>query len=87
MTLLTSVEAIINFEAVDISYILGLMSSGYILSITKPEVFGGPSMEFTSGTCSVVISGLLVGFGSRLGSGCTSGNLILYMIIKINKVF
>lgn len=68
------IDAIINFESVDISYILGLLSSGYILSITKPDVFGGTTATFTSGTCSCVISGLLVGFGSRLGSGCTSGH-------------
>lgn len=67
-------NAVVRFESIDLAYVLGLLSSGYILSLTKPEVFGGPSAEFTSGTCSIIISGVLCGFGSRLGSGCTSGH-------------
>ena len=66
--------SVLRGEGLDISYILGLCSSGYILMLTKPDVFGGPRTTFTSGTCSVIISGLAVGFGSRLGNGCTSGH-------------
>ena len=34
---------------------------------------GAPTPEFAS-TPVLVIAGLLVGFGTRLGSGCTSGH-------------
>ena len=30
--------------------------------------------QFESGTLTIVIAGLLVGFGTRLGTGCTSGH-------------
>lgn len=33
-----------------------------------------PAPVFTSGTAMLLVSGLLVGFGARLGSGCTSGH-------------
>lgn len=33
-----------------------------------------PNFEITSNWAFIVIGGLLVGFGTRLGSGCTSGH-------------
>ena len=33
-----------------------------------------PSVSLTASTPLLVVSGLLVGFGARLGSGCTSGH-------------
>ena len=65
--------AVLRFEGVDVAYILGLLGSGMVLSVFKPEVFG-TATKSTSGTCSLVISGFLVGLGTRLGSGCTSGH-------------
>lgn len=35
---------------------------------------GEKTIEVTSNVAFLVIGGLLVGFGSRLGSGCTSGH-------------
>lgn len=33
-----------------------------------------PPMEINAGSATLVIAGLLVGFGTRYGSGCTSGH-------------
>jgi len=66
--------AVLKFDGIEISYILGLLSSGMILSVMKPDVFGSAIKTTTSGTCTLVISGFLIGLGTRLGSGCTSGH-------------
>ncbi len=52
-------------------FVLGLIGAPLIwLSIT------GRMPEFTlnAGTVTIIVGGLLVGFGTRLGSGCTSGH-------------
>jgi uncharacterized membrane protein YedE/YeeE len=51
-------------------FVLGLLVGGAILRVSIPEVFGAPA----AGTGALVAAGLLVGFGTRLGSGCTSGH-------------
>lgn len=33
-----------------------------------------PAVEIHASTWSIILAGLLVGYGSRLGSGCTSGH-------------
>jgi uncharacterized membrane protein YedE/YeeE len=35
---------------------------------------GAPEVEVAAGPLTLVVAGLLVGFGTRLGSGCTSGH-------------
>ncbi|MGG7567614.1 YeeE/YedE family protein [Rhodovulum sp. DZ06] len=37
-------------------------------------LFGEKSIEITSEPAMLIAAGLLVGFGARLGSGCTSGH-------------
>jgi len=43
-----------------------------------PVLFGliasPPSVEISAGNPLLIVAGLLVGFGARLGSGCTSGH-------------
>jgi uncharacterized protein len=53
------------------AFIGGLIAGGAILGVTLPEFFAG-SVERSS--AALVGAGLLVGFGTRLGSGCTSGH-------------
>ncbi|MBC7421246.1 MAG: YeeE/YedE family protein [Bdellovibrio sp.] len=52
-------------------FIGGMLIGGFILKIFKPDAFTGglPTEDWT-----LVIAGLLVGFGTVLGSGCTSGH-------------
>lgn len=39
-------------------------------------VFGGsfPSVDFQASTVQLAVAGLMVGFGSQVGNGCTSGH-------------
>ncbi len=52
-------------------FLLGLILGGIILKITYPEFF---NYEISGSVSLIIIAGLLVGFGTRLGSGCTSGH-------------
>jgi len=37
-------------------------------------IFGAPSIQIQTNTPILIVAGLFVGFGTRLGSGCTSGH-------------
>ena len=51
-------------------FVAGLLAAPLLLS---PFGAATPPL-FESGTLTLVIAGLLVGFGTRLGGGCTSGH-------------
>jgi len=51
-------------------FVLGLLISPLIYSIFHPI----PLIEISSNKLLIIVGGLLVGFGSHLGSGCTSGH-------------
>lgn len=53
-----------------ILFLLGLISSYQIYSM----LFGAPTIEINTSSIELVIAGLLVGFGTKMGSGCTSGH-------------
>lgn len=51
-------------------FLIGLLGGGFLMALLMPEAFtASPRSTFW-----VVAAGLLVGFGTRLGSGCTSGH-------------
>ncbi len=52
-------------------FLLGLLSGPIILNFFSPQFF---SYEIPRGWTSAVIGGLFVGYGTRFGSGCTSGH-------------
>ncbi|MFY0567931.1 YeeE/YedE family protein [Archangium lansingense] len=52
----------------------GLLSGGLLLARLRPESFAAPASLSAGGVVPLVVAGLLVGFGSRLGNGCTSGH-------------
>ena len=54
-----------------VSYIAGLLTSGYILRIYFPQELGN-SRELSP--LILGLSGVFVGFGTRMGNGCTSGH-------------
>ena len=57
-----------------IAFLVGLAIAGLTLRVLAPSVFG-QSSAFSIGEMPFVIgAGLLVGYGTRLGSGCTSGH-------------
>ena len=48
--------------------------SGLILTPFLYGLFVQPEIELNASTLRMIVAGLLVGFGTRLGSGCTSGH-------------
>lgn len=52
-------------------FLFGLFLGGLTLNILHPSAFG---VELKTETWTVVVAGLLVGFGTIMGSGCTSGH-------------
>jgi uncharacterized membrane protein YedE/YeeE len=52
-------------------FIAGLFLGGLTLKALNPNVFSG---SLPTETWTTVVAGLLVGFGTILGSGCTSGH-------------
>jgi len=54
-----------------ITFILGLLMGGVALALSGAEVFAAPADR---SLWAVAIAGLLVGFGVRMGNGCTSGH-------------
>jgi uncharacterized membrane protein YedE/YeeE len=48
----------------------GLLAAPWLWPIVLPL----PAIQVGTGTGVLIVAGLLVGFGTRLGSGCTSGH-------------
>ncbi|MDW5317476.1 YeeE/YedE family protein [Rhizobium sp. PL01] len=60
--------------ATNVAFVLGLiLGPAAYLSV----VGSWPEVEISAGWPLIIIAGLLVGFGSRMGSGCTSGHGVL----------
>ncbi len=53
------------------AFVAGLLSGGILLRIVAPESFAGPHPHSWP---LLVVAGLLVGVGTRIGNGCTSGH-------------
>jgi uncharacterized membrane protein YedE/YeeE len=56
-------------RSVRLAFLLGLVLAGALFAI-----FNGPPAASRTPLGVVVMAGLLVGFGARLGGGCTSGH-------------
>jgi len=56
-----------------VAFMLGMLAAPATLSwVAPPDLLSAPRID--ASYALVVIAGLLVGFGTRLGSGCTSGH-------------
>lgn len=53
------------------AFVAGLLVGGSLFAVAEPAAF---AMTLDRSTLALAAAGLLVGFGSRLGSGCTSGH-------------
>lgn len=51
-------------------FLAGLVVAGLALRVADPETFAPPAAPWIA----VAVAGVLVGYGTRLGSGCTSGH-------------
>jgi uncharacterized membrane protein YedE/YeeE len=56
------------------AFLAGLVAAGLTLRLVYPTAFGADSSSSMTRISLVAIAGLLVGYGTRLGSGCTSGH-------------
>ena len=52
-------------------FVAGLLLGGFVLASVYPNSL---AINLTYSTPALVVAGLLVGFGSRFGNGCTSGH-------------
>ena len=53
-----------------LAFIIGMVTAPLIWQLFAPL----PAMQMPSNSVLIIVAGLLVGFGTRLGSGCTSGH-------------
>jgi uncharacterized protein len=53
-----------------LAFIIGLPLGAFLVS----QMMGPLKVSFPSSNAMLILGGLLVGFGTRLGSGCTSGH-------------
>lgn len=53
-----------------LAFIIGMVAAPLIWQLFAPL----PAMQMPSNSALIIVAGLLVGFGTRLGSGCTSGH-------------
>jgi uncharacterized membrane protein YedE/YeeE len=60
----------IDERAWRLAFIFGLIAGAGLFRLAR----GGLPLELQAGGLTLAIAGLLVGFGTRLGSGCTSGH-------------
>ena len=51
-------------------FLLGLLSGGFLISFFFPQVMERPEAKIEL----ILLAGFLVGFGTNLGNGCTSGH-------------
>lgn len=86
--LAASLFAALNGRIAGISGLLGSLLEGgegraekalFLLGLLLAPLFWGlfaalPTIEFQTGWLGLLLAGLLVGLGSRYGSGCTSGH-------------
>lgn len=54
-----------------LAFVIGLLAGGVALFVLRPSSFDG---ETTVSPLMVALAGLLVGVGTTLGNGCTSGH-------------
>lgn len=52
-------------------FIGGLMLGALLVMLVRPEL---ASVGLKTGWIGMIVAGLIVGFGTRMGSGCTSGH-------------
>lgn len=60
-------------DAWKLTYVLGLFVAGPIMYAAMPEAFGEDNATNLS-DLALILGGILVGFGTILGNGCTSGH-------------
>ena len=57
-------------DSIRLFFIAGLLAAPWVWQTVAPL----PAAQSVTGTAGLVIAGLLVGLGTRMGNGCTSGH-------------
>jgi uncharacterized protein len=57
-------------RGIAVAFVVGLPLGAFLVS----QILGGVAVTFPTSAVPLIIGGLLVGFGTRMGSGCTSGH-------------
>jgi uncharacterized protein len=57
-------------RGIAVAFVVGLPLGAFLVS----QIWGGVAVTFPTSAVPLIIGGLLVGFGTRMGSGCTSGH-------------
>lgn len=57
-----------------VAFLLGLSVAGALLSVVMPGSFRPTASAAWPAMPTIVLAGLLVGVGTRIGNGCTSGH-------------
>ena len=52
-------------------FVAGLLVGGFVYGLVAPNAF---AITIDRSTAALVVAGLLVGFGTQMGNGCTSGH-------------
>ncbi len=66
------------------TFIIGLILGGFLSKLVFPNLF---NFEIQSSLRTIIIAGLLVGFGTSLGSGCTSGHGVCGIALLSKRSF
>ncbi|WP_417882822.1 YeeE/YedE family protein [Vibrio rumoiensis] len=62
-----------------VQFLIGLVAGGWLTNwLVKPDLSGIPT-QYASSMTTMLLAGLLVGIGTKLGNGCTSGHGICGM--------
>ena len=71
---ISSIFASILNPASSLSWQWAFIAGLFISGITVHWLYHPINLEIRSNTLTLIVAGLLVGFGTRLGNGCTSGH-------------
>jgi uncharacterized membrane protein YedE/YeeE len=52
-------------------FVGGLVAGGFIMRLVEPAAY---AFTISRSTGAIIVAGIAVGFGTRLGNGCTSGH-------------
>ena len=58
-------------RALRVAFIAGLLAAGVVFRVFMPDAF---ATSWSAALPVALVAGLLVGFGTQLGNGCTSGH-------------
>lgn len=68
------VGGLLNQQTSDLAWRIAFLAGLIIAPLVYGWVHALPAVEIKAGTSTLLVAGLLVGIGTRYGSGCTSGH-------------